>query len=238
MSEQPELLLKLGDQWHNPHPYLDLVSAVVPSSSRKLRIEDALLHVYVASHYEFKSWHNPTKNSIYDVEIELCKTKKTQLEDKQKQEEEYFKKLCEKFEVLGGHTSLDEDKEEEKEEDEEEDDDVEVHAVEKDSKIQQKKGAQPVLKETNQQMKERLRREAIQLKQTKTAMAMSQQNLIDYQNAIEEIDKNINTYISERKLELDYINEFRKHIFAYEKNKDITSLIQGIDSALNYVDKK
>ena len=241
-----KLLKTLGDDWHNPSPYGELINKVLPNTKYFKRIQDALITIYVDSHYDYKNWKTPIKNSLYDNEIDMSLAQKKNLEEKMKQEEETFKKLCEKFQALGGgqkESSADEEQEEEQEQEQEEeeqddgyyDEGMKMKSRKQETRVQNMKETKES-KESKRKAAEQERLRLQQLKNTQTAMANVQQDMIDNQAVIDMLDKKV-TYLGHyKKASLAYLNEFRKHIQEFEKTDDIQALIRNIEKTIEYSD--
>ncbi len=228
-----ELLQQLGDDWHHPAPYLQIVDETIPDSQYKKNVHDYLVKLYCDSFSNFKNYDRPFRDTMYDNEIDSCLRKKEALEKRYKQEEESFEKLCGKFAELGGHakeTGEDNTSEEEEENTYLEEDRYQGAAPQKDVTVKQKGGP----KETPKQKKEREKREAALLETTKNAMATVQQSMMDIVKEIDLLDLKMEAYKHYQYADLAFSNEMRKHVLAYKQEKNITNLIQDLDKTFAY----
>lgn len=225
-----ELLLKLGNDWHASNVYDKLILSVVPKTKHKERIQHYLYTIYVDSHYDYKPWRQAAQGTVYDMDIDLSKGMRKNLEEKYAKEEETFKKLCEKFESLGGTEGEGDAPEEHEEEDTNEEEDSVQEKSQKDTKILTKAGGKQALLQAKE--KERLR--LSQLKNTKANMATTQQNLMDIQKEIEMIDTKITYYGHYQYADRGLSISLRKIILEYAKTKDDETLIRQLDDIIDY----
>jgi hypothetical protein len=222
------VLKKLGDDWHNSHPYVELIQSLIPSCAHLLDIERLLTEIYVDEHYDFKSLKlSQGTETIYDDEIEEAEMKKGQLEEEMKKESERFQKLLEKFkEQEAPDSTTEEEKEEEKEEEEEKDDDVTVNQKKK--SIQ--KGCRRTLKA------EELRKKQ-QVKAIKSSMASSQQMMMEMRDEIDTLEKKITYYKHYQSAQASYLKGKRDAKTAYMKSKDVQALIVSLADVIGYYKK-
>ncbi len=224
-----ELLRKLGDDWHASNVYEKMILAVLPTTKHKDRIQDYLYRIYVDSHYDYKIWRQPSPGTLYDADIDLFIGTKKALEEKYAKEEDTFKKLCEKFQSLGGNEGEGDHAEGEEEEEEDEEEVVEVQS-QKDTKVMTKGSRKGAL----QQAKEKERLRQVQLKQTKANMATTQQNLIDIQKEIETLDTKIEYYGHYQYADRGLSLSLRKIILEYANTLDDETLIRQLDDLIDY----
>jgi hypothetical protein len=231
------ILKKLGDNWHVSCPYEKLILSVLPTTKYVREIEDCLISVYVEEHYDFKKYKTPVKYSIYDTELDRCKDTIQELQDDMKKEEETLNKLTKKFEELEcslGRGPSDNDEEEDEEEEDSGDDSI---ALSKGGKQDAKMSIQVVGKNAKQALREakeeKLRKEK-QVKATKSNMAVCQEKLVSMQKEIEMLEKKISYYNYYREADLGYQATIKKLIQTYEKDNDVSKLIQGLDDMLTY----
>lgn len=231
------LIIQLGDDWHNPHPYERLIRSVLPTSSYDdmYEIEKCLLKVYEAEHYEFKIFKDKGKATVYDVDISRAEGRMSALEGERKRDEEAFERLCKKLEETiqeqRKHGFLQEDAPEEEAEQEEED---ELSAYEVNKDLQVNKDSKKTNKEEARKRRELESRLASTVKSTKSSMATMQQKLIDYQKEFEMLEKKKEYYEHYRNAALWYQNSMRKVVLDYEMNKDVEALVKGINDVLSY----
>lgn len=217
------LLHTLADDWHNPHPYWKVIETVAPETRYKQKIEDILLGIYVDDHHGKKLYRTPTKHTLYDMDIDRCEFDIKKLEAEMKREEDTLKKLCTKMEEL--QTFLDGTNEEEEEEEEEAEE--EVHQIPK-----QEKGRQPKAisgKEAEKQKKLEEQKNLRLAKSTKSAMATSQEKLIDIQKKCETLETKKFLYTEYRKADWFYQDSMKKIVEKYDKSQDFEMLIQDIN---------
>lgn len=212
------LLKTLGDDWHADHVYRPLIDKVVPTSENKKAIELALIEIYVAEHYDFKTFRSSGSNTIYDDDIEICKAVKKETEDALKREEETFRKLLEKFQQLETPEPL---KEEEGEEEEEED------LVEVNRKGKGQKMCKRSLK-AEEQHKQMLAKGA------KSSMASSQQKLMELNEYIQQLDKKAEYFTHYQKAARYYQRSMKATVESYASTKDVDALIKELDSLISY----
>lgn len=221
------LLTKLGDDWHNPHPFLDFIDNVIPSSTHALQIENALLRICEDEHYDFKSLKSYQKaTTIYDTEIDVAEFHKKELEQDMEKEDKHYTNLLEKFQAMELPESAKdqlEENEEEEEEDDEEKEDMKAN--------QKKKKGQQVCKRSQ---KAEEQRKIQQAKGIKSSMASSQQKLIDMRNEVELLEKRVDYYKHYAYASRCYINGVRKATAKYSETKDLRTLIKDLEETIEY----
>ena len=222
-----DLLKRLGDNWHNDHPYLGIIEDVVPSCPHALTIEQKLIEVYVEEHNNFKLYKNTTGFTLYDSEIENCKAEKKNLEQEREKEEERFKKLIEKFKKLNPPESGSDQDNQEEEEEEEEEEVVE----EKDVVVKAKGKGQQVCKRTLKKEEERKKGLVAGIK---SSMATSQGKLMEIGERIEELDKICEYYAHYSYATRGFVLSMRKLALAYSETKDVAALIKGLAELIPY----
>lgn len=220
-----DLLKRLGDDWHNSNPYLNLIEKVLPSCPHALAIEQKLLEVYVQEQNDFKIYKDRTVTTTYDTEIEIAISNKKRLEEEKKKEEERFNKLLEKFKEQGAPESSSEEEKEEKEEEEEEDEEVVV---------KHKGKGQQACRRTLKKEEERKRG---LVNSIKSSMASSQVKLMELGEEIEKLEKICEYYTHYRNASRNYILGVRKAALAYSESKDIATLIKDLAEIIPYYEK-
>lgn len=229
------LLQKLGEDWHNPHPYESLIHTILPNTEKTHgeEIEWCLISLYVDEHNGFKNSKSESKHTIYDLELDVLRAKKTKLEEEYKKEEDIFEKICKKFEEMGASTKLqtsDEPKEESEEEKEKEVEDTYVEAPQQKDKPIQKSS-----KETLRLTKEREKRDAVLAKSIKSSMATSQEKLMELRKELDQLEDHQRCYKQYQGAAWYYLGAIKKAVVAYESKKDIEVLVKELDSILrNY----
>ena len=221
------LLKTLGDDWHQPHPYVSLVHSVLPDATfqEARAIEDRLLQVYEDEHYDFKSLKQTKPfETTYEAEIQIAMTKKKQLEEEVKREEERFNKLLEKFKEYGAPETSSEEEEEE----EEDDDDTEAAEAKRKGKGQ--KACRRTLK-AEESRKRKLAQGA------KTSMASSQVRLMELNEEIEKLAKLIQYYEHYTSATKHYLRAIREGTRRYSESKDISALIKEVHNTIVYYEK-
>ena len=227
------LLQKLGEDWHNPHPYESLIHTILPTTEKAHgeKIERCLIGLYVDEHNGFKNTKSESKHTIYDLELDVLRAKKTKLDQEYKKEEDIFEKICKKFEEMGTTTKVqrsDEPNEESEEEKEVEDTYVEA-PQQKDKPIQKSS------KETLRLTKERETRDAVLAKSIKSSMATSQEKLMELQKELAQVEDHQRCYKQYQGAAWYYLGAMKKAVLAYESKKDMEVLIKELDSVLrNY----
>lgn len=223
------LLQSLAEDWHNPHPYWKFIHHVVPSSSYTYEIENILLGIHEAEHYNFKLYKSTGKYSLFDDEIQKYEFLIKKLDEDKKREEETFEKLCKKMEELQGVESHLETPSHQGGGDEEEEEDV------VDLAPQKEKGAQPkakVSKESPRTTKANLQHQIMLAKSTKSSMATIQQKLMDMTLERESFESRLNAYKEYQTIDWQRQVAMRKFVLQYEKDKHLESLVQQIDKML------
>lgn len=223
------LLMKLGADWHNPHPYIQLIQSVLPDSTfeEACTIENKLLQVHEDEHFDFKSLkQNKPIETLYGAEIEIAITKKKHLEDEVKREEERFNKLIEKFkEQNPPESNSDQEKEEEEEEEEEDEEEIVV---------KHKGKGQQACRRTLK--KEEERKKAL-VNNIKSSMASSQGRLMEMGEEIENLEKFIEYYGHYDNASKIYLQSFRQATRNYAETKDLQGLIQELAKIILYYEK-
>ncbi len=220
------VLMKLGENWHNPHPYVELVQSVLPDATfqEAQAIEDRLLQVHEDEHFEFKSLKNQKPiQTTYESEIEIATTKKKQFEDEVKKEEDRFNKLLEKFKELGAPESSEEEEQQDEEEEEEEDEE----AAEAKRKGKGQKACRRTLK-AEEDRKKKL------VQGIKTSMASSQVRLMELNEEIEKLSKLSEYYRHYDNATKYYLRSFRLATKTYAETKDVNALIKALRDAISY----
>jgi hypothetical protein len=217
------LLKTLGDDWHNPHPYVKLIHTVLPEADLEEAeaIEKRLLQVYEDEHYDFKSLkqHKPIQTT-FETEIEIATTKKKHLQDDVRREEDRFTKLLEKFKEHGAPEIISEEEKEDEEEDEEEATDV-----------KQNGRGQKACRRT---LKAEVVRQAKLVQGIKTSMASSQVRLMELNEDVEKLTKLIEYYQHYTSATKYYLRSMKELTLSYADTKDVTALIKGIQDMLSY----
>jgi hypothetical protein len=220
------VLKTLGDDWHNPHPYVRLITSVLPDTGfeEAEAIEKRLLQVYEDEHFEFKSLRNSKPiQTTYETEIEIATSKKKQLEEEVKREEDRFNKLLEKFKEHGApETSSEGEKEEEEAEDEEEEDAAEAKHRGKGQKA------------CRRTLKAEAVRQAKLVQGIKTSMASSQMRLMELNEELEKLTMLCKYYTHYSNATKYYLRSMRELTQKYSESKDAPALIKGIQDTLSY----
>ncbi len=220
-----DILKRLGDDWHNPNPYVKLIEGILPSSECCQEIQNALLRVYEEEHFEFRSLKGYRKiETIYDNEIDSTEFRMQQLEEDIKKEDQRYKVFLEKFKKMEmPENSLETEDDEEEEEEEEEEDDMQAD--------QKRKGVQKACKRSIKA--EEMRK--IQLaKGIKSSMASSQQKMIDLGNELELLQKKCEYYKHYQYASRCYISGYRKALREYSETKDVVQLVKNLDDVVSY----
>lgn len=227
--DKNSLLQRLGGDWHAINPYIPLIESVVPNTKYALDIQDVLYGLYVDEHNNFKQSKGVSKDSLYSDEALFSEGKVKTLQEEMKKEEKILETLAKKFEEVQEylvHTSNGSD-------DGEEEDDYMA--------APQERGKGNMIKTKAKKLSPQEAAKILQEKKnvmiarsTKTAMATSQQKLLDFQHDIEKLEKK-KTYYEHYHFAL-YGRQcgMKKLVLAYEKDRDIKALIQGIDELLTY----
>jgi hypothetical protein len=232
-----ETIIKLGDDWHNPHPYERLIRSIFPKSSYDdmQDIENCLLRVYEAQHYDFKIYKDKSKATVYDLDISQAEGRIHSLEVEKKRDEEAFERLCKKLEETiqeqRKHGFLREEATLEEAVEEEED---EMSAYEMTKDVQVSKDPKKINKEEVRKRRELEARLSTTVKSTQSSMATTQQKLMDYQKEIEILEKKKEYFEHYRTAALWYQAAMRKIVLDYEVNKDVEVLVKGINDVLSY----
>ena len=229
-----DILITLGDDWHNPHPYAGFISSILPGLSFNLivEIEKFLLRVYEAQHYEFKTFKDKSKATIYDLDISRAENQINTLKGDQKKEEEGFERLCKKLQDTIQEQRkqgfIKDENYEQEEEEEEEEEEVDYN-IEKDVQVKQKNSKEEAKKRRELEVKL-----ATAVKSTQTAMATVQQKLIDYQKEIENLEKKKKYYEHYKDASWYYQGASRKLVLEYEQKRDLEALVKGFHDVLSY----
>lgn len=231
--DKNSLLHRLGDNWHAVSPYLPLIEKVVPQSKYQAEIQDVLYTLYVDEHYNFKQSKHVSKDTLYSNEVEVAQEKMNQLEEEMVKEEKILQTLSQKFELVQDflvYTSNDLD------EDDNDDDYVDANAHHEKGKgnmIKAKvKGKKLSPQEEAKIMEEK--KKATTARNTKMAMATSQQKLLDMQQEFEHLEKKKKYYQHYHYASYGRQCGMKRLVLAYEKDKDLITLIQGLDELLDY----
>ncbi len=219
-SLMSNLLKTLGDNWHNEHVYRPLIEKIVPNSENKKAIALALIEIYVAEHYDFKQFRSTNTETVYDDDIDICKVRKKETEEKVAKEETNFKKLLEKFQQMEAPESA---TEEEKEEEEEEEEEEEVEVI---RKGKGQKACKRSLKAEEQHKK-------MLAKGIKSSMASSQEKLRDLNEYIEQLNKKMEYFIHYQKASRYYQQTKRAAVLSYASSKDVEALVKDLDFAID-----
>lgn len=231
-SEKKESLLqKLGDNWHVNDPYIALIRSVVPDSNNVLDIQDILLHMYGEEHFNFKRYKNASRETFFSEEIECAIHRIKELEGLMKKESEVLDKLAEKFEEVEEyleHTSNDVD------EDEDDDGADYVAAPTERGKGNMIKAKTKKLSPQEEAKILEEKRKIRTARNTKIAMATTQEKLIEYQREIEFLTNRNVAYKHYHEAELGRKFGINKLVLEYEKSGNIQTVIQGLDTLLTY----
>jgi hypothetical protein len=221
------VLKTLGDDWHNPHPYVRLITSVLPDAGFEdaEAIEKRLLQVYEDEHFDFKSLKNSKPiQTLYETEIEIATSKKKHLEEEVKREEDRFNKLLEKFKEHGAPETSSEGEGggEEEEEDEEEEDAAEAKRRGKGQKA------------CRRTLKAEAVRQTKLVQGIKTSMASSQLRLMELNEEAERLTKLCEYYNHYNNATKCYLRSMRELTQKYSESKDVPALITSIKHALSY----
>lgn len=227
-----KLLKQLGDDWHQSHPYEKLIQSVVPSTQYAKEIEDSLISIYVASHYDYKVYKTPTNHSVYDVDIDIWKYRQKEIAKESKKEEETLEKLGKKFAELQKFLDPSLQKEEAEEEEEEEE--------EAQVELPSEKGKQRIVAQVNKvslkSKKEQEKQTAKEAKITQANMARSQDNLLSLQKETEELAKKIEYYEHYHFASLGFSRTMKRIVHSFEETQDLKVLIQELADLHAYYD--
>jgi hypothetical protein len=219
LPSKPSTLLP-NMNWHDDRPFEEIVRREIPQSPHCLKVEKSLGGLWVDEQYDFHLYKKPTTDTMYDHQIDLWTSNKTKLEEEYKTEDKLFQKLLEKFQEQGVKEEV-EQQEQNTTSEEEVDNDITP-----DTKIKPG-GKKP--QECKRTLKEKQKHEAMLAKSIKSSMANSQQKLIDLQQAIEILNKQIDAYKHYASVGLMVSAEMRKLVRQYERTHDRAALIRGLD---------
>lgn len=216
--------------WHDDQPFVGIIERTVPSSKFKKAIQDRLLEIWVAEHYDFKVYKDKDVSTLYDNQIYEWKQRKASVELELKKEEETFKKLFEKFQAQNHVEVQPQATGDTTEEDEEENGSDTV--METKETVSHK-----VCKQSRRTIAKNIKHEIMLAKSIKSSMASSQQTLVDLQKEQDELDEKISSYEAYQAAAQYSIREMKKIALEYEKTKDRDALVKKLDSLLSYRDK-
>lgn len=228
--KQKSLLNRLGENWHADNVYVPIISSVVPNTKHLMKIQDVLYTLYVDEHYSFKNCKNISKSTLYSDEVESAEFRMKQLDEEMKREGDTLEKLAKKFEELEPyleHSSNYND------EDDEDDDDGNYVAQPKERGAKlQTKGKKMTPQEAAKILEEK--RKTQQAKNTKSAMATSQEKLMTLQSEIEMLEKKIEYYRHYHSAQYGRQCHLKRLVLAYEKDMNLEALIKGLDDMTDY----
>ncbi len=205
-----------------------------------VEIEKFLLRVYEAQHYDFKSFRDKSKHTIYDLDISRAVSDKLLLEAQEKKDKQTFENLCKKLEETiqeqrkNGFVEGEVNESTSEEEDEEEN----MYGVQKDVHVQ-KNG-----KDSKKQAKELAKQRQIlkaqlehTVKSTQSSMATVQERLMGYQTTLEMLEKKKEYYEHYRSASWYYQEATRKLVLEYEQTKNLEALVKGFQDIFSYYTK-
>lgn len=94
------ILQELGNNWHDESAYMQLLDTIVPNSANKKKLESLLIELYVDENNEYRVFRSKDTTTIYDDEIDLCRTKIKEQEEALEKEDKYFRTLLTKFQQM------------------------------------------------------------------------------------------------------------------------------------------
>jgi hypothetical protein len=222
-------LQTLANDWHQSHPYEKSILSVVPSSPFLSEIEDSLMAIYVASHYDYKVYKSASTTSVYDMDIDAWTFRKKTIDEELKKEGESLEKLSKKFAEL--QTFLDPTLHDEDEEEEDEEEVPDLH---------KEKGKQRIVAQVNKtsvkSKKEQEKQMAKQAKITQANMASSQEKLFSLQKEIEDLDRKIECYGQYREASLGFSRMMKRIVTDFEQRQDFPVLIKELADLHAYYD--
>jgi hypothetical protein len=233
-----ETLKSLGDDWHNPHPYQNLILSILPNTPYKLidEIERFLLAVYEAEHYDFKIYKEPPKQSLHDMEVTICEAKVRSAAAEAKKEYDLIQNLTnrleETYQEQRKHGFLHDDEYEMNEEEQEEDDEKGAgYQYEKDVRITNKQSKQQAKGEAKKK-KDLEKQLATSVKNMQASLDTSTQKYRELQEEVESLELKKKQAEKERNAVAYFSTSFRRLVLDYEKTKNVEELIVGLKSIL------
>lgn len=233
----PVSLKKLGDDWHNPHPFEKLIKSIVPNASYTLmaEIERYLLAVYEAEHYGFKVYKDKSNQNIYDLDVQRYEEKLKLAKSDLKKEKDLLVNLSKKLEETiqeqrrNGFV-CDYDSIQDQEEDDEDND---IYKGEKDVRISNNTKTKKNSKGEVNKRKQLEVQLATAVKNMYSSMETSKQKLGEYEEEVEMLEKKKEEFEKFRNASLYFQEALRRVVLKYEENKNLENLVCGIKDSLS-----
>lgn len=226
------LLHRLGDNWHAVSPYLPLIEKIVPHSKYYAEIQDVLYSLYVDEHYDFKQSKHLSKETLYSNQVEIAAEKIKELQEEMTKEEKILESLSKKFEEVQDYLVYSSNNVDDDDNDDYADADAH-HDKGKGNMIKVKVKSKKLSPQEEAKLLEE-KKKATTARNTKIAMANSQQKLLDCQQEIEHLEKKKTYYQHYHYASYGRQCGIKRLALAYERDKDMKTLIEGLDELLTY----
>ncbi len=223
------VLQRLGDDWHNDNVYFPLIQKILPETKYTFEIQEVLYAVYVQEHYNFKVYKHVNDETFYSDEVSEAEQRIKVLEQEMKKEGKIFESLAEKFEQYQQYLTYTSQENNE----EEEEDDYVANPNERGKGNRVKTNAKKLSPQEAAKILEEKKNTQI-AQNTKSAMATSQQKLLDMQEEMETLERKKEYYKHYHYAEHVRQCMMRKLVLAYEKDQNIENLVRGLDDLLGY----
>lgn len=224
-------MLSKDVNWHEDHPYLSTIQAIVPTSRWIPEIERCLLELWVQTHYDYKLYSSKDMSTLFDLDVDLLVVKTKLAEEEFKKEEDHYASVLGKLQALDTPPEV-------AEESSSSDDQEEMPDVQRNAKQEARIKGAPGVKTVARTLREKKLKDAQQLKALKSSLATSQQKLLELKAHAESLETKQACYTIYQAAAQFYTKAFRAIALSYKASQDDTKLIQDLDALLETYNTK